>query len=374
MTNYDNYETPAVRIIVIGVGGAGSNAVNRMIDDEVPVEFYVMNTDLQSLNGSKVPASNRIILGKELTRGEGAGGNPEMGRKAAEASIEEIRRVVKGANMVFIAAGMGGGTGTGAAPVVASVCREEKALTVAIVTRPFNFEGNNRFTNSISGLQALKDVVDSIIVVSNDKLLMANGTDSISKAFQESDKVLAQSAKTVTDLILTPGIINLDFADIRNTLENSGNTLIGFGIGEGGNKANDAANAAISSPLLETPINGARRAICAVTCGPEVSLYEAQECVNRIIEEAGNGVDVKLGVSINDQIGDKIMVSVIASDFANEIDYSVKGATERAEVREETPAATTEEQPSAVQEAKEEHAETEEEDILPDFLKGKNID
>ena len=266
----DNYEAVA-RIAVIGVGGAGNNAVNRMIDEEISsVEFYVANTDRQALATSK--ARNRLVLGEELTGGLGAGGEPSVGEAAAEKSIEDIRAIVRGANMVFIAAGMGGGTGTGAAPVVARVAKEEGALTVAIVTRPFSFEGKKRIANSVEGLNKLKEAVDSIIIVSNDKLLMVSGTQPISEAFAESDRVLAQSVKTVTDLILTPAVINLDFADVKNTLANSGIALIGFGMGSGPNKAQDAAVNAISSPLLEASINGARRAIGAVTCGSQVSL------------------------------------------------------------------------------------------------------
>jgi len=372
MNDIDSYEAGA-KIIVIGVGGAGGNAVNRMIDDNIPVQFYVMNTDIQSLQGSKVPANNRIILGEEITNGLGAGGDHHIGKAAAEASSETIRNIVKGANMVFIAAGMGGGTGTGAAPVVAQICREEKILTVAIVTLPFGFEGKQRISNSVEGLQNLKDSVDSIITVSNDKLLMANGTDSISNAFKESDKVLAQSVSTVTNLILMPGIINLDFADIRNTLQNSGIALIGFGMGEGVNKAVDAASAAISSPLLETSISGARRVICAVTCGPSVSLYEAQECVNRIIEEAGNGVDVKLGVSINDQLSDQIIVSVIASDFADEFDFTRTPTYEKPANKENKSINEENKNNNQVVANQDEEKKEEEEDILPDFLKNKNF-
>ena len=216
----DNYEAYA-RIVVIGFGGAGNNAVNRMIDDELKsVEFYVANTDQQSLSHSK--ARNRIILGEKETNGLGAGGDPEKGRKAAEESIDKIREIVEGANLVFIAAGMGGGTGTGAAPVIAQAARAAGALTVAIVTRPFTFEGKKRIENSVKGLNDLKDAVDAIIIVSNDKLLMVSGTRPISEAFAESDGVLAQSVKTVTDLILSPAFINLDFADVRNTLKESG--------------------------------------------------------------------------------------------------------------------------------------------------------
>ena len=322
MDNYDldNFE-PAARIVVIGVGGAGNNAVNRMIDEEIQnVEFFVANTDKQALSTSK--ARNRIILGEEITGGLGAGGEPEIGEKAAEASADTIREIVKGANMVFVAAGMGGGTGTGAAPVIAKIAKDAGALVVAIVTRPFTFEGKKRVVNSIEGLNKLRANVDSIIVVSNDKLLMTNGNAPISQAFNESDKVLAQSVKTVVNLILLPAVINLDFADVRNTLKDAGVSLIGFGLGSGANRAKDAANNAISSPLLEASITGARRAIVSVTCGPNVSLFDAQETVNLLIDASGHDIDVKFGVAINDQLTDEILVSVIASDFEEEVDFS----------------------------------------------------
>lgn len=320
MEQYDNFE-PVAKIVVIGVGGAGNNAVNRMIDDNIAaVEFYVANTDKQALNTSR--SLNRVALGDAITAGLGAGGEPQVGRDAAEASKEEIRAIVKGANMVFIAAGMGGGTGTGAAPVIASIAREEGCLTIAIVTRPFTFEGKRRIANSIEGLSALKDQVDSIIIVSNDKLLMMNGQSPISEAFKEADKVLAQSVKTVTDLILMPAVINLDFADVKATLRQSGISLIGFGMGSGSNKAVDAASNAISSPLLEASIKGARKAIVSVTCGSQVSLYDAQVTVDQIIEAAGSTLDIKFGVAVNEQLDDQILVSVIATDFADEFDYT----------------------------------------------------
>ena len=320
LDDLDTYE-PAARIVVIGVGGAGNNAVNRMIDESIDsVEFFVANTDKQALATSK--AKNRLVLGNEITKGLGAGGDPQVGRLAAENSIEDIRDIVKGANMVFIAAGMGGGTGTGAAPVIAKVAREEGALTLAIVTRPFAFEGKKRIQNSIEGLNNLRDNVDSIIIVSNDKLLFISGNAPIGEAFSESDRVLAQSVKTVTDLILMPAVINLDFADVKTTLEGSGVALIGFGLGQGPQKAMDAAQSAINSPLLETSIRGARKAIIAVTCGPQVSLLEAQDAVDLLIGEAGNAIDVKFGVSINNQLNDQLLVSVIASDFVEEFDFA----------------------------------------------------
>jgi cell division protein FtsZ len=322
MQNYDldNFE-PAAKIVVIGVGGAGNNAVNRMIDEEIAnVDFWVANTDKQALSTSKAP--NRLILGQDITGGLGAGGEPEIGEKAAEASAEDIKQIVKDANMVFVAAGMGGGTGTGAAPVVARIAKDSGALVIAIVTRPFTFEGKKRVVNSISGLNRLRENVDSIIVVSNDKLLMTAGNSAISSAFNESDKVLAQSVKTVVNLILLPAVINLDFADVRNTLKNSGVAMIGFGVGNGPNRAKEAATAALNSPLLETSISGARRAIVAVTCGRNVSLFDAQDTVNLLINASGHDVDVKFGVAINDQLNDEILVSVIASDFEDEIDFT----------------------------------------------------
>jgi len=319
-TDLDNFEAVA-RIIVIGVGGGGNNAVNRMIDENITnVEFYVLNTDKQALATSKAP--NRIVIGESVTAGLGAGGDPAVGKAAAQASEKEIRSIVHGANMVFIAAGMGGGTGTGAAPVVGQIAREEGALTVAIVTRPFTFEGKRRIANSVQGLTELREAVDSIIVVSNDNLLINSGKLPVGKAFSESDRILAQSVKTVTDLILLPATINLDFADVKNTLQGSGIALIGFGMGSGPNKAEDAARNAVNSPLLETSISGARKAICAVTCGTEVSLFEAQNCIQHVIEAAGSKIDIYFGVSINDQLDpDTILVSVIAADFEQEYDF-----------------------------------------------------
>ena len=366
----DNYEAVA-RIVVIGVGGSGNNAVNRMIDENISsVEFYVANTDRQALSRSKAP--NRLVLGEEITNGLGSGGEPEVGKAAAEASTEQIRDIVRGANLVFIAAGMGGGTGTGAAPIIAQIAREEGALTVAIVTRPFTFEGKKRIANSVEGLNNLKAAVDAIIIVSNDKLLMVSGTQPINEAFAESDRVLAQSVKTVTDLILRPAFINLDFADVKNTLKDSGISLIGFGMGQGPNRAQDAAQNAISSPLLEASINGARRAICAVTCGREVSLYEAQETVNRIIEAAGQNVDIKFGVSINDELTDQILVSVIASDFTEDFDFTHVPTYEPSEIK---PAENTSVDPlDGSNFGAEEKLEEEKDNFLPNFLSGEDLD
>jgi len=362
----DNLE-PAAKIVVIGVGGAGNNAVNRMIDEEISnVEFYVANTDIQALGTSK--AANRIILGKELTGGLGAGGDPKAGKEAAEASANEIREIVKDANLVFIAAGMGGGTGTGAAPVIASIAKSIEGrdiLVVAIVTRPFSFEGKNRILNSIKGLNDLKAVVDSLIVVSNDKLLLNDSNSLIGNAFSRADAILAQSVRTVVNLICLPAIINLDFADVKNTLWKSGVGLIGYGSGTGPSRARDAANQAINCPLIETGIAGARRAVVAITCGTQVSLFEAQECVNLLIEAAGGELDIKFGMSINDRLSDEMFVSVIAADFENDIDFTAQTMIAPVKPKEDE---EIEERLSDTAK-REVERNFDEDNIIPDFLK-----
>ncbi len=368
-TRLDNYD-PTARIVVIGVGGAGNNAVNRMLEENIShVEFYVANTDKQVLQTSA--ATNRLVLGEKTTGGLGAGGSPDVGKLAAEESKDDIATIVKGANMVFIAAGMGGGTGTGAAPVIAAIAREAKALTVAIVTRPFTFEGKGRIANSVRGLNELKDAVDAIIIVSNDKLLLSSGNQPIGQAFKLADDVLAQSVKTVTDLILMPSVINLDFSDVKNVLKNSGISLIGFGMGQGSNKAFDAAQSAISSPLLESSLNGARKAIVAVTCGPLVSLYEAQETVERIREIAGTNLDIKFGVNINDQLTDQILVSVIAADFPEEYDY-----TNVPQYKKPLTSSKEEDAPNLLDDANLDDQplpNDDEDDLLPDFFHDKKL-
>ncbi len=351
---------PVAKIVVIGVGGAGNNAVNRTIEEGIEnVTFAVLNTDKQALATSRAPI--RMILGEEKTHGLGAGGMPEKGKEAAEASVDKIKALVTGAEMVIIAAGMGKGTGTGASPVVARLAKEAGALTVAIVTRPFAFEGPVRIENAIKGLNALKDVVDAIIIVSNDKLLRAAPDLAVDEAFAKSDAVLAQSVKTITEIILYPSMMNLDFADVRTTLENSGVALIGFGMGSGPNKAEEATESAVNSDLLEASISGARRCICAVTCGKNVRLLEAQQCVKIINDLAGADLDVKLGVTINPSLGDSMVVSIIASDFKEGFDFTA------------APSYDDLDQVNASIRAEE--ASVREDDIadsiLPDFLGGK---
>ena len=350
--NLDAFESYA-KIVVVGCGGGGSNAVNQMVEEQMRgVTFWVCNTDAQALATSK--AEHRLVLGKDITNGLGAGGNPEVGRKAAESSLDDIYEVLQGANMVFIAAGMGGGTGTGAAPIVAKAAKDLGALTVAIVTRPFSFEGERRRKNAIEGINALKEVVDAIIIVSNDKLMMMNGTRPIGEAFAESDRVLDQSVKTITDLIVVPGVINLDFADVKATLQNKGLALIGFGTGSGPKKANDAASSALLSPLLEASIHGAHSIIANVTCGNNVSLDEVKEAIDYITSAAGNTPNIIFGVQENPELNDQMLISIVATEFDNDFDP----------FEEKTPLVN----PLPTPQVEEEVEEDEEDSILPEFL------
>ena len=305
------------RIKVIGVGGGGNNAVNRMVEEGLEgVEFYVANTDLQVLKRS--PVKNKIELGRELTKGLGAGGDPEIGKKAALESEAEIRKVLEGADMVFIAAGMGGGTGTGAAPVFAKIARELGALTVGVITRPFTFEGMRRKKQAAAGIEELRANVDSIITVSNDRLLQLIGGRPMQEAFREADNVLRQGVQTITDLIAIPAFINLDFADVSAVMKNRGNALIGIGMAKGDNRAKEAAKAAISSPLLEVSVAGAKDAIINVTGGANISLFDANIALETISKEVGDDINTYLGIAINEQLDDEIIVTVIATGFEDE--------------------------------------------------------
>ena len=305
------------KIKVIGVGGGGNNAVTRMVEEGVRgVEFFVANTDVQVLRRS--PVENKIILGRELTHGLGAGGNPEVGRKAALETEQEIKEALSGANMVFVAAGMGGGTGTGAAPVVAKICRELGALTVGVVTSPFTFEGPKVLRQAKGGLAELRENVDSIIVVSNDRLLDAIGRKPMGEAFREADNVLRQGVQTITDLIAIPAFINLDFADVSSVMKDRGSALIGIGMSDGENKAEEAAMRAISSPLLDVSIAGAKDAIVNVTGGTNITLYDANTALATIREAVGNDVNTVLGVAINENLDDQVIVTVIATGFEDD--------------------------------------------------------
>lgn len=308
---FDQY----ANIKVIGVGGAGCNAVARMEEEGIQgVELIVANTDIQVLANSKV--KKRIELGVDLTKGLGAGANPEIGRQAALESEAAIKESIAGADMVFIAAGMGGGTGTGAAPVIAKIAREVGALTVGIVSRPFTFEGKLRTSQAIYGLEEFKQHVDSLIIISNDRLLEFVGSIPVSDAFTEADKILIQGVQTITDLIAVPAIVNLDFADVKAVMENKGSALIGIGLGQGENKAEVAAKQAIASPLLEASIAGAKHAIINVTGGKSMTLMDSNEAVRVIEEYAGNDdINVIFGVAVNDNLDDEMVVTVIATGF-----------------------------------------------------------
>lgn len=300
-------------IKVIGVGGGGGNAINRMIDEGVAgVEFIAANTDVQALSSSK--AETVIQLGPKLTRGLGAGGQPEVGRKAAEESEETITNVLAGADMVFITAGMGGGSGTGAAPVIARIAKGLGALTVAVVTRPFGFEGNKRSGFAIEGIEALREQVDTLLIISNNNLLeIVDKKTPLLEALSEADNVLRQGVQGITDLITNPGLINLDFADVKTVMENKGNALMGIGIGTGEERVVEAARRAIYSPLLETTIDGAEDVIVNVTGGYDMTLTEAEEASEIVHQAAGQGVNIWLGTSIDDTMKDEIRVTVVAT-------------------------------------------------------------
>ena len=303
------------RIKVIGVGGGGNNAVNRMIESGVQgVDFIVANTDLQVLNNSKAPV--KIQIGAELTSGLGAGGKPEVGKESALESKAEIEAALDGADMVFITCGMGGGTGTGAAPVIADIAQEMGALTVGIVTKPFSFEGKKRMEQALSGLEELKKHVDTLIVIPNDKLReIIDKQTPLLESFKEVDNVLRRGVQSISDLIAVAGLINLDFADVKAVMEKRGSALIGIGMGVGENRATEAAKQAISSPLLETSISGATDAIINVTGGQNLTLFEVDEAAQVIRDSANTDINTIFGAVINENLNDEIIVTVIATGF-----------------------------------------------------------
>ena len=300
---------------VIGGGGGGNNAVNRMIDHGMNnVEFIAINTDGQALNLSK--AESKIQIGEKLTRGLGAGANPEIGKKAAEESREQIEDAIQGADMVFVTAGMGGGTGTGAAPVVAKIAKEMGALTVGVVTRPFGFEGRKRSTQAAAGVESMKAAVDTLIVIPNDRLLdIVDKSTPMMEAFKEADNVLRQGVQGISDLIAVSGEVNLDFADVKTIMSNQGSALMGIGVSSGENRAVEAAKKAISSPLLETSIVGAQGVLMNITGGESLSLFEAQEAADIVQDAADEDVNMIFGTVINPELQDEIVVTVIATGF-----------------------------------------------------------
>ena len=303
------------KIKVIGLGGGGGNAVNRMVESGVKgVEFIVANTDLQVLKNSK--ADVKIQIGANLTDGLGAGAKPEIGKEAALESKKELEDALADADMVFITCGMGGGTGTGAAPIVAEIAQALGALTVAIVTKPFSFEGKRRMDNALKGLDELKKHVDTLIVIPNDRLReIIDKTTPMLQAFKEVDNVLHRGVQSISDLIAVVGLVNLDFADIKSVMKDSGNAIIGIGIGMGEDRAIEAAKDAVSSPLLETSITGATDAIINITGGVNLTLFEAEQAAEVVRAAAGNDINTIFGAVINENLTDEVIVTVIATGF-----------------------------------------------------------
>lgn len=309
----DSTENHGAVIKVIGVGGGGSNAVNTMISSDVKgVEFIVANTDVQALSTSK--AETKIQLGPKLTRGLGAGSNPEIGAKAAEESEQELSEALEGADMVFVTAGMGGGTGNGAAPIVAKIAKDQGALTVGVVTRPFSFEGPKRSKYADEGVSQLKDNVDTLIVIANNRLLdMIDKKTPMMDAFKEADNVLRQGVQGISDLITSPGYVNLDFADVKTTMQDQGSALMGVGAANGEDRTKKATEKAISSPLLEVSIDGAEQVLLNITGGPDLSLFEAQDASDIVSQAATSDVNIIFGTSIDESLGDEVRVTVIAT-------------------------------------------------------------
>lgn len=331
-------------IKVIGVGGAGNNAVNRMISEGVQgVEFIVANTDTQALRNSE--AETKIQLGPKLTKGLGAGSLPEIGLKAAEESEEQIREALVGADLIFVTAGMGGGTGTGAAPVVARIAKELGALTVGVVTRPFSFEGPKRGRYAAEGVAQLKANVDTLVTISNNRLLeIVDKKTPMLEAFREADNVLRQGVQGISDLIIAPGYVNLDFADVKTVMKDQGSALMGIGVASGENRTAEATKKAISSPLLEVSIDGAEQILLNITGGSDLTLFEAQDASDIVAAAATNDVNIIFGTSINENLGDEVIVTVIATGIDEEHKGTKKSVarSSRPTLTPTTPASTKE--------------------------------
>lgn len=371
MLEFDMELDHLATIKVIGVGGGGNNAVNRMIEHGVEgVEFIAVNTDAQALNLSK--AEVKLQIGGKLTRGLGAGANPEIGKKAAEESKEQLEEALQGADMIFVTAGMGGGTGTGAAPVIAQISKDLGALTVGVVTRPFSFEGRRRSTQAISGIEALKNSVDTLIVIPNDRLLeIVDKNTPMLEAFREADNVLRQGVQGISDLIAKPGLINVDFADVKTIMFDKGSALMGIGVATGENRAAEAAKKAISSPLLETSIDGAHGILMNITGGMNLSLYEVQEAADLVTNSADEEVNVIFGSVINDSLKEEIIVTVIATGF-DEAKEAVESPRQRPVIQHHQHAATKENE-NVPNEPKEEHINHQEDTLdIPTFLRNRN--
>ena len=341
------------KIKVIGVGGGGCNAVNRMIESGLKgVEFIVANTDLQVLNTSL--AETKLQIGASITDGLGAGADPEVGREAALESRNEIEDALRGADMVFVTCGLGGGTGTGAAPVIAEIAQGLGALTVAIVTKPFKFEGKKRMDHALLGLDELKKHVDTFVVIPNDRLRdIIDKSTPMMDAFKEVDNVLRLGVQSISDLISVPGLVNLDFADVKAIMENRGQALIGIGVGFGDNRAIEAAKQAVSSPLLETTINGATDCIINITGGNSLTLFEAEDAAEVIRAAANTDINIKFGAVVNEALSDEAIVTVIATGFETDSEPLY--------------------QPYGANKEKIEVLSNEDDDDLPPFLRNRDI-
>ncbi|MES0349486.1 MAG: cell division protein FtsZ [Desulfobacteria bacterium] len=330
----------SAKIKVVGVGGAGGNAINNMINARLQgAKFIAVNTDAQDLEASKAPV--KIQIGERLTEGLGAGANPEIGRQAALESVDPVRSSLEDSHMVFITAGLGGGTGTGAAPVVAEACKDAGALTVAVVTKPFGFEGKKRARQAEAGLENLKDVADTVIVIPNDRLRgLASRNATALEMFKRADEVLLHAVRGITDLIMMPGLVNLDFSDVRTTMSKAGLAIMGTGIASGENRAVEAAEKAISHPLLEgVSINGARGVLMNITCGPELTMAEMTEASDRIHSEVGDDADIIWGTVLDDNLENELRVTVIATGIGTKEEEDVIRTSGK--VRDITPADLT---------------------------------
>jgi cell division protein FtsZ len=326
----------AARIKVIGVGGSGGNAINRMVESEVSgVEFWAINTDAQALAQSK--AGQRLQIGQKLTRGLGAGGNPAIGQKAAEESRDEIAHALSEADLVFITAGLGGGTGTGGAPIVAEIAKEVGALTIGVVTKPFTFEGRRRITQAEEGINGLQSRVDTLIVIPNNKLLsVINEQTPVQEAFRYADDVLRQGVQGISDIITIPGLVNVDFADVRAVMADAGSALLGIGIGSGKSRAREAAMAAISSPLLESSIEGAKGVVFNITGGTDLTLHEVNAAAETIYEVVDPNANIIFGAVIDERLQGEVKITVIATGFSPESNKQQPIAT----VKEKEPTGT----------------------------------
>ncbi len=325
------------KIMVIGVGGAGGNAINNMIDSKLQgVKFIAANTDIQALEISK--ATVKMQIGEQLTQGLGAGANPQIGREAALENAEALKNVLDGSHMVFITAGFGGGTGTGAAPVIAELCKEIDVLTVAVVTKPFSFEGRKRAKQAEEGIELLKKVADTVITIPNDRLRgLASKNARMIDMFKKADEVLLHSVKGITDLIMMPGLINLDFADVKTIMSKAGMAIMGIGIASGENRALEAAQRAISHPLLEDiSISGAKGVLMNITSNSDLTMEEMTEASDRIYNEVGEDADIIWGTAVDDSIGNEMRVTVIATGINSGPDTSIKNEL-RGKVRDITP-------------------------------------